>query len=80
MSRPPRLAEWLLARSAHPDDRAAMLGDLAEEYAERGPDARRWYWGQALRSIAPNLAARFAPSRHLDRADDPGAATTMQTL
>jgi hypothetical protein len=61
---PPRLAERLLTWSLAPDERAAVLGDLAEEFSERAdwtgePAARRWYWHQALTSIAPNALRRF---------------------
>ena len=35
MRRPPRVAEWLLARSLPGDDREAVLGDLCEEFAQR---------------------------------------------
>ena len=41
---PPRIAEWLLTCSLAPSERAAVLGDLQEEFAtlteERGPEAR----------------------------------------
>ena len=57
---PPRLAEWLLRRTAPPPDRQAILGDLHEEYRARAAndgvrDARRWYWQQTIRSLWPNL-------------------------
>lgn len=58
--RPPRLAEWLLARALPERDRDAVLGDLDE--AMRGPDAPRWprvwYWLQATL-----FAAGFAWAR-----------------
>ena len=55
--RPPRLARWLLRRALPPDARESIVGDLDEEYLRhRAPSgaiaARRWYWSQALRSIA----------------------------
>ena len=80
--RPPRLAEWLLARSAHPADRNAMLGDLAEEYAARadasGPAAaRRWYRRQVLDSLAPNVAARLRPSRRPPHPHSAGASEDL---
>src|SRR5919112_834479 len=61
--RPPQLAERLLAWSVPSDDRDAALGDLAEEYAGRAErhglrEARRWYWRQALRSIAAAVRRR----------------------
>ena len=53
------MAEWL-AESLVSDDalRAAVLGDLAEDFAfkvESGSvrSARRWYWSQVLRSVIP---------------------------
>lgn len=57
---PPRLAERLVAWSAPEHDREAMLGDLAEELADRAVQRGRaraaaWYWRQALVSLAPNL-------------------------
>ena len=64
MSAPPRLAvalmEWSLARS----ERAAVLGDLEENYTTRCESADRraassWYWRQTLRSVVPNLVRRF---------------------
>ena len=53
MSAPPRWAERWLERRLHPDERAEVLGDLAEQYQQRaaslGPRAARaWYWRQAL--------------------------------
>ncbi len=61
---PPRLAERLLTWSLSPDERAAVLGDLAEEFSERtdwtnSSAARRWYWRQALTSIPPNALRRL---------------------
>ncbi len=66
---PPRLAEWLLAKSV-PSSVAgrSILGDAREEYIERlqtsaNLTARIWYWKHAL-SIAlhfipkPRVAAR----------------------
>ena len=57
---PPRLAERLVAWSAPEHDRQAMLGDLAEELADRAVERGRaraaaWYWRQALASLVPNL-------------------------
>ncbi len=65
-SRPPRLAEWLVGRSLARvgAEREAVLGDLAEEHAAmcraRGRmHAGAWYWGQTMRSLAPNLRRRI---------------------
>ncbi|MEM6647152.1 MAG: ABC transporter permease [Bacteroidota bacterium] len=59
MTRPPRLATWLLSHFRPRGDLDLLLGDLEEEYAdilERSgrTEARRWYWRQTLRSL-PNL-------------------------
>ena len=52
---PPRPATWLLASLLPDGERAALIGDLAEEYVLRlqseRPNATRWYWQQALRSL-----------------------------
>ncbi len=71
--RPPRLAERLVAWSVPERDRDAMLGDLAEELAERAATqgalrARAWYWRQALASLAPNLG-RPRPARARTKGD-----------
>ncbi len=63
---PPRVAEWLLARSVVERDRAVMLGDMQEEFACRVESsgrraAIRWYWRQTARSLAPNLRRRLLP-------------------
>jgi predicted permease len=60
---PPRvprtLVRWLAAR----EDRAAIIGDLDEEFARRaaaGPaPARWWYWTQALASIPAAVGMRW---------------------
>ena len=58
---PPRLARWLLRHLLDGAARSAILGDLDEEFVrfilpERGRRAaRRWYWRQALGSIAACL-------------------------
>ena len=59
-SSPPRIGVWLLARIVHPDIRYTALGDFEEIYADlaeaRGvAAARRWYWGQVVRSVPPFL-------------------------
>jgi predicted permease len=66
--RPPRLAQWIAARSLAPDERDHVLGDLAEEFADLGARrgrgaARRWYWRQALLSVPPNLHRRATRPR-----------------
>jgi putative ABC transport system permease protein len=72
---PPRLAERLVALSAPDRDREAMLGDLAEELAERAAAKGRarataWYWRQALVSVVPNLRRLHrAPARERGKGD-----------
>jgi putative ABC transport system permease protein len=61
--RPPRLAQFLMARSLSKSDRDAMLGDLSEEFTTRAfssgaREARRWYVRQVRRSIGPNVRRR----------------------
>jgi hypothetical protein len=60
MSHPPRVLESVLkGLGADPYLTEVVLGDLAEEYDERAAfdgeaDARRWYRGEAMRSV-PHL-------------------------
>jgi predicted permease len=71
IDRPPRLAERLIAARLSGDRRDFVLGDLEEEFAARAavspPDARRWYWRQAIRclrggaSMTPNTL--YPPGR-----------------
>lgn len=58
--RPPRLAERLLTALLRSPDREHILGDLAEEHADRNEGSGRagadlWYWGQVLRSVPPMI-------------------------
>jgi hypothetical protein len=51
-----RLADWVLACATAPDNRDAVAGDLAEEYAIRlseGSQLRAvcWYWSQVFRTV-----------------------------
>ena len=46
---PPRLAVWMLKRFGSGPDNAALLGDLAEQYAEK--NSAWWYWRQTLGGI-----------------------------
>ena len=53
---PAPLAVWLLFRMTREDQRESVIDDFAEIYVEikkgRGTHAaRRWYWGQVLKSI-----------------------------
>ena len=54
--KPPKSACWLLKVLANRDEKAAILGDLSEEYAEIASSkstfrAALWYWGLILASI-----------------------------
>ena len=69
MTRPPRLAEWLLRWLAGPDDGRWVAGDALEEFekiaqVKGGFKAWRWYWAQTARSLVPLLAARREQRRH----------------
>ena len=63
----PRFARRLVTASLAPDERAAVLGDLEEEFADRAGTAprgaRRWYRRQAMRSVGPNLVRRVKNDR-----------------
>jgi predicted permease len=60
---PPRVPKTLVRWFAARGDRAAIIGDLDEEFARRaaaGPlRARWWYWTQALASIPAALGMRW---------------------
>jgi hypothetical protein len=60
---PPRAAERLLQWSLAPDERAAVLGDVQEEFAAIAETdharAVRWYWRQTARSVGPNIARQL---------------------
>ena len=61
---PPKRAEMLLHFGLPKRDREYMIGDLEEEYRtvilpKYGPGvAARWYWWQAVRSVAAASGAR----------------------
>jgi hypothetical protein len=60
---PPRWAERLLRWSLAPDERAAVLGDVQEEFAAIADNdparAVRWYRIQTLASVVPNVARQI---------------------
>lgn len=56
---PPRLPRWLLRRAAPAEDRAALIGDLDEEFRTRTAWPAAWYWRQALGSIPSALRLRW---------------------
>ncbi len=64
---PPRLAHALLAVSAGATDKAALIGDLEEEFGQRvrtSPRAARaWYWRQAYSSLPHLLLERMRTER-----------------
>ncbi len=67
-SSPPRLARWILQRALTGPTRSAIVGDIEEEFvgyiaARLTPRAaRRWYWRQAVLSIAACLRGPDAPA------------------
>lgn len=70
MTRLPRLAVLVLGRLLPASHREPLLGDLAEEYADRVESggrvrAARWLWSQVLRSVVPAIELRFASPRVL---------------
>ncbi len=64
---PPRLARWILGRALAGPARSAIVGDIEEEFACHVVPrlgvraARRWYWRQAILSIAACLRGPDAP-------------------
>jgi predicted permease len=67
--RPPRIAEWVLARLLSPDTREFVLGDLADDYLtarERGVGAGRAaliYWVHVIQSALPSIRERVRNRR-----------------
>ena len=56
-TQPPRLALWLVNLFAAGEEAESILGDLLEEYSQLASKsgsavARRWYWRQAVKTIA----------------------------
>lgn len=67
--RPPRLWQFLMERSLSPDDKAAVLGDLEEEFDQRchrdgARAAHGWYRRQVWRSLPGNLRHRIHKQQH----------------
>lgn len=82
---PPPLARWLVERTTVAADRAAVLGDLAEEFhtlvaSDGAGAARRWYRRQALRSLVPNLRRRLRAPAIVPGPDSPSRGTLMTSL
>jgi hypothetical protein len=64
---PPRIALWLVSLFTPAGEAESILGDLLEEYsdlASRSGDgfARRWFWRQAVKTIAHLLSNGFRVS------------------
>jgi hypothetical protein len=61
---PPRIASWLLNLFTPPDEEESILGDLLEEFSLLASKsgvgfARRWYWRQAVKTIADIFGTTF---------------------
>jgi predicted permease len=66
---PPRLARWMVTALVDEPMREYLLGDLDEQFADAVREAgtrraRRQYWSQSLRSIAPARTIRRTPGVH----------------
>lgn len=82
---PPRFARWLVERTTIDADRAAVIGDLDEEFhalvsSDGARAARRWYRRQAMHSIGPNLRRRFRRHGAVTDPDSPSRGTLMTSL
>ena len=79
MSKPPRLAAWLVGRAVPERRRDEFLGDLEELFhtqaSKRGRAAAKlWYWRQTAEAIADAIRERRR------RPKTPGGDSLMQTL
>ncbi|HEY4132320.1 MAG TPA: ABC transporter permease, partial [Gemmatimonadaceae bacterium] len=75
--KPPAIATWLVRRASPAAERQFILGDLREAFDERVASiglarARRWYWRDALASLAPLAARRFFIATHRSSIATPG--------
>jgi len=74
MTRPPRVAESLLAALLPSGDcRETVLGDLAEEHADRVATygvgaAARWYWRESMRTVPHAMRAWLRGLRYPEAA------------
>jgi putative ABC transport system permease protein len=75
----PRLAAWLIRMSLPPAERDALLGDLAEELADRVEHGRRWYWRQVPGCVLHGLVLR-RQSRVRLRGHEPRKESPMKSL
>ncbi|HKW64115.1 MAG TPA: permease prefix domain 2-containing transporter [Candidatus Acidoferrum sp.] len=62
--RPPRLAAWFVDLFAPVERAESILGDLHEEFSDLAGKsgvvpARRWYWGQSVRTIVHLFGGAF---------------------
>src|SRR4051812_40367260 len=66
MTRPPRLAIWLLRLRLPAAWGEFVIGDLYEEFATRSADspaaARAWFWWQTLRCLAAPPRVHASPA------------------
>ena len=65
---PPQLARWILRIATPRDDRAFLVADIDDEFAERAREqsprlARHWYRAQVARSLAPLVSGRWHSRR-----------------
>jgi hypothetical protein len=61
---PPRIATWVVSLFTPPEQAESILGDLLEEFSSPASKsgmtfARRWYWRQAVKTIAYLFGAGF---------------------
>lgn len=65
---PQRLATWILTRCASDYGRASFIGDLVEQYEERGG---WWYWRQVLGAVRARsfMALANAMARQIPAAE-----------
>ena len=82
---PPRLLERVVAASLAPEERAAVLGDLHEEFA--GLESRvgrraaiSWYARQAVRSLGPNLIRRISIARRRPRTESEAGRSKWRSV
>jgi hypothetical protein len=63
MKHPPAMAVGLLRRLLSDRDRDMIVGDLLEEFQERGAQANAWYLRQVLSFLTPARVMRLMPRR-----------------
>ena len=85
LTRPPQLARALLQIAAPPDDRAFLVGDVDDEFADRARDrsprlARAWYRAQVARSLGPLIRGRWQSWRRRRAASSPKGTGVMRLI